>query len=174
MTGEVLLGVVIGAQGLKGEVRVKTFTETAERIASYGPLRTAVGRVLEIATARSAKADIAIVRFKGIEDRSAAEELGDAKLFVPRNALFPAGEDEFYHVDLIGLCVQDGEGRAIGEIRAVHNFGAGDVLEILRGEGGTLLLPFSKDFVPRVDVAGGCVIVAEPEDAEAEEQRGIE
>ncbi|HEY3779127.1 MAG TPA: ribosome maturation factor RimM [Rhizomicrobium sp.] len=174
MTGDVLLGVVIGAQGLKGEVRVKTFTETPERIASYGPLRTVDGHVLEIAASRAAKTDTAVVRFKGIDDRTAAEALADARLFVPRSALSPAGEDEFYHSDLIGLRVQDSEGRMIGDIRAIHNFGAGDVIEIQRGEGGTLLLPFTKDFVPHINLAGRYVIVTEPEDTEAEEQRGVE
>jgi 16S rRNA processing protein RimM len=174
MTGKVLLGVVTGAQGLRGAVRVKTFTQTPERIAAYGELRTQDGRMLEIASARTAKADTAIVRFKGIEDRSAAEALADMQLFVPRSALAPTGDDEFYHADLIGLRVQNSEGRLIGEILALHNFGAGDVIEILRGEGGTLLLPFTKDFVPQIDLFGRYVVVAEPEDPEAEEQRGVE
>ncbi|MGH6889746.1 MAG: ribosome maturation factor RimM [Rhizomicrobium sp.] len=174
MRGEILLGVVIGAQGLTGEVRVKTFTETPERIAAYGPLRTERGHVLKVAAARTAKSDTAVVRFNGVDDRSAAEALADTKLFVARAALSPAAENEFYHADLIGLRAQDGEGRVVGEIRAVHNFGAGDVIEIERGGGGTLLLPFTRDFVPHVDLAGNVVTVAEPEDSEAEAKRGIE
>jgi len=174
MTGDILLGVVLGAHGLGGEVRVKTFTESPARLGAYGPLHTPEGRVLVITTARAAKSDGAIVRFKGIEDRSAAEALAQAKLLVARDA-FPATDpDEFYHADLIGLRVLDREGRVIGEIRAIHNHGAGDVLEILRDDGGTLLLPFAKDFVSRIDLADKSVVVTEPEDIEAEEQRGVE
>jgi 16S rRNA processing protein RimM len=174
MAGDILLGVVLGAQGLRGEVRVKTFTETPERLAAYGALKTPDGRLLEIATARASKAETAIVRFKGVADRASAEALADTQLFVPRSALSPAGDDEFYHADLLGLRAQDSEGRIIGEIRAVHNFGAGDVIEIERGEGGTLLLPFTRDFVPDIDLAGKYVTIAEPEDTGAEEQRGVE
>ena len=174
MAGDVLLGVVIGAQGLGGEVRVKTFTEAPDRLAEYSPLRTAEGRVLEIAATRMIKAGIVAVRFKGIDDRSAAEALASTKLFVSRSALPATDAEEFYHADLIGLRAQDHEGRVLGEIRAIHNFGAGDVIEIQRDDKGTLLLPFSKEFVPQVDLANGYLTVSEPVDIEAEEERGVE
>ncbi len=174
MTGDVLLGVVVGAQGLGGDVRVKTFTQTPERLAAYGPLHTPEGRKLDIASARRVKADTAVVRFRGIDDRAAAEALVNANLLVARTALPAAAHDEFYHADLIGLRALDGERRVIGEIIAIHNFGAGDVIELERGEGGTLLLPFSKDFVPQINLIDGYVVVAEPADSAAEEQRGVE
>jgi 16S rRNA processing protein RimM len=174
MTGEILLGVVTGAQGLKGELRVKTFAHAPERLSAYGPLHTPDGRVLEIVAARAANSGVAIVRFKGIDDRVAAEALAGNKLFVSRNALPETGHDEFYHADLVGLRAQDNEGRILGEIRAIHNFGAGDVIEIERGDGGTLMLPFTRDFVPGIHLADKYVVVAEPPDAEAEEQRGVE
>ena len=174
MAADVLLGVVSGVQGLKGEVRVKTFTEAPDRLADYGTLHTPEGRHLEIAGLRTSKDDGAIVRFKGIDDRDAAERLVNAKLLVARAALPATTADEFYHADLVGLRAQDAEGRVLGEIRAVHNFGAGDVIEIERLGGGTLLLPFTGDFVPAIDMANGCVTVAEPDDTEALEQRGIE
>ena len=174
MAADVLLGVVVGVQGLKGEVRVKSFAEAPERLGNYGALHTQEGRKLEIAALRVSKSDGAVIRFKGIDDRDSAEQLVNAKLLIDRSALPATAADEFYHTDLVGLRTQDSEGRLLGEIRAVHNFGAGDVIEIERLGGGTLLLPFTSDFVPKVDFANGCVTVAEPEDVEAHEQRGIE
>ncbi|HLY04839.1 MAG TPA: ribosome maturation factor RimM [Rhizomicrobium sp.] len=174
MAADVLLGVVTGVQGLKGEVRVKTFTEAPERLGSYGALHTAEGRKLEIVALRVSRSDGAIIRFRGVEDRDSAERLVNARLLVARAVLPPTSTDEFYHADLIGLRAQAGDGRLLGEIRAVHNFGAGDVIEIERLGGGTLLLPFTRDFVPNVDFANGSVMVAEPDDVEAREQLGVE
>jgi 16S rRNA processing protein RimM len=174
VAADILLGVVTAVQGLKGEVRVKTFTETPERLVDYGALHTPEGRKLEIAALRVNKADGAVIRFKGVDDRDSAEQLVNAKLLVERKALPTTEADEFYHADLIGLRAQDSEGRLIGTVRAIHNFGAGDVIELDRLGGGTLLLPFNGDFVPDIDVANGCITVAEPEDIEASEQRGVE
>lgn len=174
MPANILVGIVTGVQGVRGEVRVKTFTETPERIADYRVLHTPEGRTLEIASLRVGKPGGAVIRFKGIDDRDAAKELVRAKLLVERAALPATDADEFYHADLIGLRAQDGEGRLIGTVRAIHNFGAGDVIELERFGGGTLLLPFTHDFVPAVDVANGCITVTEPDDPEAREQRGIE
>ena len=174
MAADILLGVVTGVQGLKGEVRVKTFTEAPERLGEYGVLRTPEGRRLEVASLRVSKSDGAVVRFKGVDDRESAERLVDTKLLIERTALPQTAPEEFYHADLIGLRVQDSEGRQIGEIRAIHNFGAGDVIELERLGGGTLLFPFTRDFVPKIDFANGCVTVSEPVDVEASEQRGVE
>ena len=174
MPADILLGVVTAAQGLRGEVRVKTFTESPEMLARYGYLRTTDGRTLEVAALRTGKSDGAVVRFKGVEDREAAEQLVNAKLLVERSMLPATAPEEYYHADLIGLRAQDSEGRVIGEVRAIHNFGAGDVLELERLGGGTLLLPFTRDFVPKVDLANEFVTVSEPDDVEAREQRGVE
>jgi 16S rRNA processing protein RimM len=174
MPADILIAVVTAVQGLKGEVRVKTFTEAPERLAGYGVLHTSEGHKLEIAALRVSKADGAVVRFKGIGDRESAMRLVNARLLVGRDALPITGPDEFYHADLVGLRAQDGEGRVIGTVRTIHNFGAGDVIELERLGGGTLLLPFNGDFVPAVDVANGSITVTEPEDVEAREQRGVE
>ncbi|HEY1613621.1 MAG TPA: ribosome maturation factor RimM [Rhizomicrobium sp.] len=174
MAGDILLGVVIGAQGLGGEVKVKTFTTEPERLAAYGVLRTRDGRRFEVESVRPSKQDIAVVRLAGIGDRSAAEALKGIELVVARDALPMPANEEYYHADLVGLRAQDAEGRHIGDIRAIHNHGAGDVLELVRDDGNTLLLPFSREFVPTIDIAGGYVVVAEPEDNEALEQRGVE
>jgi 16S rRNA processing protein RimM len=174
MTDDILLAVVIGAQGLGGEVRVKAFTEIPERLAAYGPLRTAEGRVLDVAATRIVKTDVVAVRFKGVDNRSAAEALAGTKLFVSRDTLPATEPDEFYHADLIGLRAQDYEGRVLGEIRAIHNFGAGDVIEIQRDDKSTLLLPFTREFVPQIHLGDKYVVVSEPVDVEAEEERGVE
>ena len=174
MTGDVLLGLIIAAHGLSGEMRVKTFTEAPERVSAYGAVRTADGRVLEIVSARAVKPDAAVVRIKGIVDRASAEALVNTRLLISRSSLPQTGHDEFYHADLIGLRALDQEGRVLGEIRAIHNFGAGDVIEIARGDDDTVLLPFTKDFVPQIDLANKYVVVAEPEDEEAQKKLGVE
>jgi 16S rRNA processing protein RimM len=173
MPEDILLGVVTGVQGLKGEVRVKTFTQSPDRLAGYGVLHTPEGRSLEIISLRVIKG-AAVVRFKGVEDRNAAEGLVNVRLLVGRAALPATDGEEFYHADLIGMRAQDNEGRVIGEIRAIHNFGAGDVVELERLGGGTLLLPFTKEFVPKIDLANKSITIAEPEDPEALDQRGVE
>ena len=164
MTKDILLGAVIGAQGLKGEVKVKTFTETP--LGAYGPLHSEDGRRFDIASSRAGKGDIAIVKFAGVETREAAEALKGLQLFIYRNQLPVTETDEFYHADLVGLSADDEEGRRIGIVRAIHNFGASDVIEIARADGGEVMLPFTREFVPLVDVEAGRIVIAVPEDSE--------
>jgi 16S rRNA processing protein RimM len=174
MARDLLLGVVIGAQGLRGDLRVKTFTETPERLSAYGPLRARDGREFEAADVRALKPDVAVVHFAGIDDRNAAEALKGVELFVARDVLPVPEEDEFYHADLVGLRAEDAEGRLIGEVRAIHNFGAGDVIEIVRSDGGNMFLSFTRATVPTVDPKAGRIVVAEPPDEAALEERGVE
>ena len=169
MSRDILLGVVIGAQGLKGEVKVKTFTESPEKLGAYGALHDRNGRAFVVRAARTAKADIAVVQFEGIADRNAAEKLKGTELLVARAALPQPEDEEFYHADLIGLTAQDGEGRTLGKVSAIHNFGAGDVIAIARPDGGDMFLPFTRAVVPTVDVKQGFVVVAVPEEAEEDE-----
>ena len=164
--GRVLLGVVAAAHGISGEVKVKTFTESPDRLGAYGPVTTEKGRMLEIAQLRLTKADEAVVRFAGIENRNAAETIKGAHLYVPRAALPVPEPGEFYHADLIGLGVEDGSGNRLGTVHAVHNFGAGDVLEIAFADGGSEFLPFNDTSVPLVDVAAGRVVVVMPHDTD--------
>jgi 16S rRNA processing protein RimM len=163
---EVLLAAVIGAQGLKGAVKIKLFTETPEALPAYGTLRDARGRNYEITTFRSGKSGEAVISFSGINDRTAAEALKGIELFVARDALPATAEEEFYHADLIGLAAQDGEGRLLGKVAALHNYGAGDVMEIARPDGDSILLAFTRETVPTIDIAGGRIVVAVPEDDE--------
>ncbi len=154
----------IGApHGVRGEVRLWTFTAEPMAITQYGPLETEDGkRSFEIDTARQAK-DHLVARLRGVEDRDAAERLTNIKLFVPRARLPEADDGEFYHTDLIGLRAEDENGNAIGAVIAVHNFGAGDILEIQPPSGGAMMLPFTETAVPEVDIKGGRLVVVLPE-----------
>lgn len=175
--GLVVLGAIAGAHGVRGEVRVKTFTETPDAIAAYGPLTgDPGGRVFRVRALRTMK-DGVVARLDGIADRDAAEALKGTRLCVTRAALGePEEEDSFFHVDLVGLRAEDETGKALGTVVAVHEFGAGDMLEIRLGatdEGDTgsrtALVPFRREAVPVVDVKGGRVIVRlDDEDEEAE------
>jgi 16S rRNA processing protein RimM len=171
---DVLLAAVIGAHGVKGEVRVKTFTETPEGLARYMRLHAKDGRVFRIAQAKATRSDEAIVTFAEVVDRNTAESLRGLELFVARETMPAPGKNEYYHADLVGLSAMDEADRVIGTVSAIHNYGAGDVIEISRGDGGTLLLPFAKDFVPVVDLEGRRVVIAEPEEVETGEPGMVE
>lgn len=154
----VQLAVIGAAQGIKGELRVKTFTGDPLALGDYGPLYARDGRRFEIEDIRPA-GEVVVVRFKGLRDRTAAERLTGTELFVDRSALPPEEDEEFYHADLVGLAVRDDDGVEAGRVTAVQNFGGGDLLEItFRGKKG-LLIPFSQAAVPEVDVKGGFVRV---------------
>lgn len=170
----ILLGVVIGAQGLKGEVKVKTFTERPEKLGAYGPLHAKDGRVSKVLKVRTGK-DAAIVQLEGVVTRDDADALKGVELYVAREALPPGEKHEFYHVDLVGLRAEDELGRGIGKVIAVHNFGAGDVIEIEREDGqGTVLMPFTREIVPTIAVAEGRIVIAAPEEVEAETKGSVE
>lgn len=174
MAADILLGAVIGAHGLKGEVKVKTFTETPERLGAYGPLHAKDGRTFVVASVRTTAADSGVARFGGVDDRDAAEALRGLELFVARAALPETEAEEFYHADLVGLRVEDEADRLIGHVRGIHNFGAGDVLDIERPDGSEALLPFTREFVPVVDVASGRIVIAMPEEIETQEKGNVE
>jgi len=179
MSKDVLIAAVIGAHGLKGEVKVKTFTDAADSLKRYERLHARDGRVFTVQRLTPTRAGEANVVFAEVLDRGTAEGLKGLELFVARAALPGTAEDEFYHADLVGLTAMDREDRAIGTVKAIHNYGAGDVIEIARpsneGSGGdTVLLPFARDFVPVVDVANARIVVAVPEEVEAGEKGTVE
>lgn len=164
MSERVLLGRITGAHGLKGEVKIAAFTAVPEDVAAYGPLTSADGSLaVEITSVRSAGGGTVIARLRGIADRNEAERLRGTELFVARALLPPAEADEYYHSDLIGLAAISPEGDALGEIVAVQNFGAGDLLELRPLSGGrTELIPFESEHVPKVDLEAGCVTIIIP------------
>ena len=134
-------------------------------IAPYGPLETEDRtRRLEIETLRPAK-DHFVVRFCGVADRDAAEALRNVNLYIERDRLPVIDDDTFYHADLIGLAAVTKDGDPIGTVAAIHNFGAGDIIELRLASGGELLLPFNAATIPQVDLANGHVVVDPPVDA---------
>ena len=166
MTGgaRVCLGQIGAAHGVRGEVRLRSFTSDPAAIADYGPLETEDGRVLEIEALRPAK-DHFVAQLSGIRDRDAASALTNTKLYVPRERL-PRTEDpdEFYHADLIGLAAVDRAGKTLGTVVAIHNFGAGDLIEVRPQTGGsTELVQFDLTHVPEVDIASGRIVVHPPD-----------
>ena len=166
MSARVLVAQIGAAHGVRGEVRLKAFTEDPLGVTRYGALETEDGaRRFEIESARPAK-DMLVVRLKGVTDRDAAERLTNLRLYVARDRLPQPTDDEFYHADLVGLAAVTADGSAFGTVKAVHNFGAGDLLEIEPAGGGvTVLLPFTQTTVPAVDLAGGKIVVEPPPEA---------
>jgi 16S rRNA processing protein RimM len=156
----VCVGQIGAPHGVRGEVRLRSFTAEPEAIAAYGLLETEDGRILEIESMRPAK-DHFVAAISGIRDRDAAEQLANLKLYVPRERLPKLAEtDEFYHADLIGLAVVNKAGEQLGTVLAIHNFGAGDLLEVRLAAGGkTELVPFNELNVPTVDIAAGRIVI---------------
>jgi 16S rRNA processing protein RimM len=155
-----------GAHGIRGEVKLKSFTADPLAVKDYGLLESEDGAAsFEIEALRPAKGYL-VARLRGVRDRNAAEQLTNLRLFVPRERLPPPAADEFYHADLIGLAAVTAAGVEVGTVVAVHNFGAGDILELRPPAGGTtIMLPFTDAFVPRIDIAGGRIVVEPPEEA---------
>jgi len=162
MTEPVTLGVIVGVHGVRGLVRVKSFTEDPDDITAYGPLKDAAGKSYELQVTGRAKGML-LVRIAGINDRNAAETLKGIELQVERDRLPEADEDEFYHADLIGLQADMVAGECLGQVVAVQNFGAGDLLEIrLEGSRKTVLVPFNGEVIPEIDLDAGRLVVDPP------------
>jgi 16S rRNA processing protein RimM len=162
----VIVGVIGAAHGLRGEVRLKSYTEDPMALGDYGPLRLPDGRLMRVKVLRLVRDDLVIARLEGIADRTAAEQLTGLPLSLDRTAL-PAleDEDEFYHADLVGLKAVDAQGEVLGHIVGLFNYGAGDMLEIrLNKPAPSDFLPFTKAFVPNIDLKAGWVEVALPDD----------
>lgn len=152
------------AHGTRGEVRLKSFTADPMAVKDYGALETEDGTAtFRIEALRPAKLYL-IAQFSGVRDRTAAERLANLRLFVPRERLPAPEADEFYHADLIGLAAVAIDGRALGTVVAIHDFGAGDILEVRQeGRRNTVMLPFTTATVPLVDVAGRRIVINPPE-----------
>jgi 16S rRNA processing protein RimM len=158
----VQLAVIGAPHGVRGEVRVRTFTGDPLALGDYGPLFSADGRRFTVTAIRPAK-NVVVARFKEIGSREAAEAATGTELFVEREALpDDLEEDEFYQADLIGLAVKDETGAQIGRIAGVQDFGGGDVIEIALAAGRTALIPFTRAAVPRISVAEGYVQIDSP------------
>lgn len=180
---KVCLGAVAGAHGVRGEVRIKPFTEQPAGVAAYGPVELEDGRVFAIRVTKPVKGGIA-ARLEGVTSREAAEALKGQRLYVPRARLGEPeadedGEDTYYHADLIGCAVVGEDGTEIGTVQAVHDFGAGDLLDVTRAGRKSVLVPFTRAVCPKVDIAARRIVCVPPaglldggDDAEREAEDG--
>jgi 16S rRNA processing protein RimM len=167
-TDRICVGVIGGAFGVRGEVRLKSFCAQPEAIAAYAPLWTEDGsRSFTLRITRTIPNGFA-ARLSGVGTKEEADALRGVEMFADRSLLPNLPDDEFYHADLIGLEVFDAGGAKLGTVRAVHNHGAGDILEIYApGRKTALLLPFTKAIVPTVDLTTGRIVADPPEESEA-------
>ena len=162
MPALLLVGRIAAAHGLRGLVKLQCFTAEPGSIGSYGPLSDAAGkRVFEVTVLNPVKGGV-LASIAGVNDRNAAEKLRGVELYMPRGRLPPPSEGEYYHADLVGLAVELKDGTPFGRVQAVENYGAGDLLAIVRPGGRPVSLPFTDQVVPVVDIAGGRVVVDPP------------
>jgi 16S rRNA processing protein RimM len=169
MAAPICVARIGAAHGVRGAVKLWTFTEDPLAVQNYGPLLTKDGaRSFEIANLRAAK-DHLVATFKGVATRNDAEKLNGIELYVPREKFPETDDGEYYHADLIGLAAVDAANEPIGHVIAIHNFGAGDIIEIAPPKGATMLLPFTNAVVPTVDIESGRVVIELPQEIEGEE-----
>jgi len=166
----VQIGEIVGAHGIRGEVRVRSLTAEPRAVAAYGPLHDLAGRRMLRLRARGTSGGVVICAIEGVADRNGAEALKGVRLHVPRSRLPRTAEDEFYPADLIGLAAETADGKPAGRVIGVHNFGAGDLI-VVAGEDGERWVPFTRRAVPTVDLAAGRIVIDPPvetggEDAE--------
>lgn len=168
--GRILLGRIVAAHGVRGEVLVRSYADVLEDVGAYGSLAApSAGRSLQLRVLRVTAKGV-IARIGGISDRNAAEALAGTDLYVDRAQLPATGEGEFYHADLIGLAAVAPDGSEVGRVVAVHNFGAGDLIEVaLAASRRTEHIPFNDTFVPEVDLTGGRIVVILPEALQPDE-----
>ncbi|MBZ6377252.1 16S rRNA processing protein RimM [Pacificimonas flava] len=145
----VTLAAIAGAHGVTGEVRLKLFAESLDSLKRHGRF-DAGGRPLRLKSLKQSGKWI-VARFEGVGDRNAAEALRGTPLTVPRSALPEPGDDEIYVADLVGRPAFSAAGAELGRVVAVENFGASDILEIERPEGGRFMVPFTAEAVPQLD-----------------------
>jgi 16S rRNA processing protein RimM len=161
MTDRLCIGVVVGAHGVRGAVRIKPFTEDPADLTAYGPLTTETGQKWRLKGASVDGKGVVTAKIDGVEDRTQADALKGAKLYIERGALPEAEEDEFYIADLIGLAAESLTGEKLGMVKAVFDFGAGEIVEVA-GEQGSILVPFTKAAVPVVDIKAKRVVIDPP------------
>ena len=172
--GKICLGVVIGAQGVQGAVRVKFFTAEPANVAAYGRVSDETGmREFDVTLAGKAKNAI-VLRLSGIDDRNAAEALKGMHLYVDRTTLPEPEEDEFYYSDLVGLEAVQLDGANLGVVRQLGNYGAGETIEIETQTGGLVVLPFTRAVVPVIDLEAGRIVVDPPPGLLTDDENGAD
>jgi 16S rRNA processing protein RimM len=163
VTARICLGAVTGAHGIRGQVKVKPFTEDPADVAAYGPVEDESGARRFTLTVAGTHKDTVIVRVQGVDDRDAAEALRGTRFYVARDVLPEPEDGAFYHADLIGLAVVTAAGENLGRVTGVFDFGAGDLIEFAGVDGKPRMLPFNETVVPEVDLEGGRLVVVPPE-----------
>ncbi|WP_316858346.1 ribosome maturation factor RimM [uncultured Cohaesibacter sp.] len=160
---KICIAQIGAAHGVRGEVRLKLFSDDPDAFFQYGPLENADGsRRFEIQSARLSKT-VYVCRIKGLNDRNEAESLNGVRLYVDRDKLPELEEEEFYHSDLIGLEARLEDGTSLGSIVAIQDFGAGDMLDVMPARGKGYYIPFTREAVPEIHVSEGYVLIVPPE-----------
>ena len=171
---QICLARIGAAHGVRGAVKLWTFTEDPLAVKHYGPLVTKDGaRQFEVTHVREAKGHL-VATLKGVATREEAERLNGIELYVARDKLPATDENEYYHADLIGLAAVNAAGEPLGRVIAIHNFGAGDIIEIAPPQGATMLLPFTHAVVPTVDLEGGRVVIELPDEIAGDDPASAE
>ena len=169
MPAQVCVARIGAAHGVRGAVKLWTFTEDPFAVKRYGPLSTKDGaRQFEVTDAREAKGHL-VATLKGVTTREGAERLNGVELYVAREKLPATEQDQYYHADLIGLAAVTTAEQPLGRVVAIHNFGAGDIIEIAPPQGATMLLPFTNAVVPTVDLKAGRVVIELPEEIDGDD-----
>jgi 16S rRNA processing protein RimM len=173
MPAQICIARIGAAHGVRGAVKLWTFTEDPFAVKRYGPLSTKDGaRQFEVTDAREAKGHL-VATLKGVTTRDEAERLNGVELYIAREKLPETREDEYYHSDLIGLAAVTTADRPLGRVIAIYNFGAGDIMEIAPPQGATMLLPFTNAVVPTVDLKAGRVMIELPDEIEGEDESEV-
>ena len=159
----ICVGAIGAARGLRGELRVKSFTDDIEALGAYGPLTDETGTKTFALKVLGQQKGLVLVRIKGVDNRNAADALKGQTLYIERSRLPQTDEDEFYFSDLVGLKAELVDGSAFGDVALANDFGGGPFLEVATRDHGRVLVPFTKACVPVVDIAGGRVVIDPPQ-----------
>jgi 16S rRNA processing protein RimM len=163
LTSHLPVGAIVGAQGIKGQFKVKPFTSTPDALAAYGPVILDDGRQIQLRVTSVNAKGLAIVRAKGVDTRDAAEALRGTTLYVAREQLPDLDDDEIYHADLLGMMVSAEDGKPLGKIVAIHDFGAGEIAELAPDKGPTIMVPFGGENLITVDIKAGKIGLLVPD-----------
>ncbi len=163
MAGErICLGVIGAPHGVRGLVKVKSFTEVPQDLVAYGPLADKTGKRPFALTLKGEVKGLLLVQIAGVDDRDQAQALRGTELYVARAALPAPADEDYYHADLVGLAVEDRSGKGLGRVTAVEDHGGGAYLEVTGSDGDALFLPFTRAAVPEIDLAGGRIVADPP------------
>ncbi len=161
--GRICLGVIVGVHGVRGHLKIKAYTDDPAALDRYGPISLDDGRLLHLKVKSVSPKGTVIAVAQEVTDRNEAEVMRGLELFIKRDALPPTADDEVYHSDLVGLEARDNDGVAIGVIVGLHDFGAGDIIEVKPPSGPTMMLPFAHEYRDEVRLEEGFVTLLPPQ-----------